>query len=689
MRKAIALILLGLMFLSITPLVHPVESASILPNASITGSIELNIGDKVQLGPFQIEFVDTNFNLTEFFITVRGPEGTLSHLFRDGEHWAYPSASNVYLNLSVYKWVGHNTKAILLGISSPLQRVISGRSLNVGDTLTLPEGFPAIKVKLTSASSDQATFEVVMPYGATQTLVISRGAGAGVGYRLDSEHYYSNYLYIKLLNVTNEKSAVVDVYLPKVASTAFKIIRTENGTQPVTPEETVLVYNGLLYTGEKLPVIVNSTTYYVSILSVTPIGVRAEVFKGNQSLGSLILGVGDVPKLVPGTPLKLSVQNVDPSHSRATIMVYAPMGTKVKPILRPANLLVNISAMPKEIMINDNLVVTINVRNLGRGDAYDVNVAAPIPDGFELISMTKTWTLKSFPAFTSMPALIYVLKPTRVGEFEIGRAVVTFYDDKSLETGQKRMVYSPPLKGIKVYAIPTINVNALAYNGTWSNYVSAKVNDTVKLKFTISAAKGNPDYEFVTNATLILSLPPSVDGPSKVNVGTVRAGDAKTVQVNLKVLKENLTNVRATLVYLDPLGGKHILQLGSLVTINSIPPKVVVKKVEVWPTPDQLPGYVNKTLSEMKNPKPLASELANISLQYLPKEKKSNPWEPIAIIFIILTIVLAGVAYKYWNDAEILREKLERRKQRRPGGLPKKEEQPESEGTGEEKGQNL
>ncbi|WP_297476452.1 hypothetical protein [Thermococcus sp.] len=681
MRKAIALILLGLMVLSITPMVRPVESASALPDASITGSITLNLGDKVELGPFQIEFVDTNFNLTEFFVTVKGPEGTLSHLFKDGEHWAYPSASNVYLNISVYKWVGHNTKAILLGISSPLQRIMSNRELTVGETVTLPEGFPQIKVKLTSASSDQATFEVTMPYGTTQTLVVSKGAGAGVAYKLDSEHYYSNYLYVRLLNVTSGKSAVVDIYVPKVASTAFKIITKENTTQPETPEETVLVYDGLLYTGEKLPVIVNSTTYYVSLLTVTPIGVKAEVFKGNQSLGSLILGVGDVPKLVPGTPIKLSIQNVDPDHGRATVRVYAPMGAKVKPILRRANLLVNITAIPREIMINDNLVVTINVRNLGRGDAYDVNVAAPIPSGFQLVSMTKVWTLKNFPAFTSMPALIYVLKPTKVGEFNIGRAVVTFYDDKSLETGQKRIVYSPQLGGIKVYALPVLSVNALAYNGTWSNYVTAKVNDTVKVKFSVSAAKGNPDYEFIKNATLILSLPQSVDGPSVVKIGTVRAGETKTLQVDLKILKENLTNVRATLVYLDPLGGKHALQLGNLVTINSIPPEVIVKKVEVWPTPDQLPAYVNKTLAGMKNPKPLASELANISLQYLPKEKKSNPWEPLAILFILISIVLAGVAYKYWNDAETLREKLERRKQRRPGGLPKKNTEESGEGS--------
>jgi hypothetical protein len=164
-----------------------------------------------------------------------------------------------------------------------------------------------------------------------------------------------------------------------------------------------------------------------------------------------------------------------------------------------------------------------------------------------------------------------------------------------------------------------------------------------------------------------------------VDIGTLKAGESKTIQLDLTVLRENLTNVRAILVYLDPLGGQHKLDLGNLVTVNSIPPRIVVEKVKVWPTPDELPEYVNKTLAGMDDPKPLAGELANISAYYLPP--KGNPWKPVAIIFIITTIVVAGIAYKYWDEAEKLREKLERKKQRRPGGLPKKEGEEAQEGS--------
>lgn len=677
MKKAIAVILLGLMVLSLAPMAHLVKSAAVPDSASITG-VSLGLKDKAVLGPFTVQFVDVNPNWSKIYLQVDGPQGPLRYVVGQDGYLLYPNSANVYLNVSLV-WIRYDTKSVLLEMKSPLQRILQGKELNVGQSVTLPQGFPQIKIKLTSASADQATFLVTMPYGDTQTLVISEGSGGGVGYKLDKTHRYSNYLYIRLVNSSKNGPVTIDVYVPKVASTDFKIVK-EGGEEepPETPEQTVLVYNGLLYVGEKLPVEVDNATYYVRVVSTIPDVAKVEVLRGGQSLGSMLLEVGDVPKNVPNTPLQLSVQGVEPDYKRATIRVYAPMGAEVTPILRQANLVAKIDTIPKEIMLSDDLVVTINVQNLGRGDAYDVNVAAPIPDDFELVSMTKSWTLKNFPAFTNMPALIYVLKPTKVGEFEIGKAIVTFYDDKSLDTGKKRVIYSQPLTGIKVYNVPVIDVTAQAYNGTWSNYVSAKVNDTVKLKFTVRASDGNPDYEFIKNATLLLDLSSSLDGQQVVEIGTVKAGETKTLQLDVRVLKENLTNVRAVLVYLDPLGGQHRLDLGNLVTINSIPPRVVVEEVKVWPTPDELPDYVNKTLSEMKNPQPLASELANISAYYLPKEEKGNPWQPAAIIFIILTIVLAGMAYKYWNEAEKLREKLERKKQRRPGGLPKKEGEEES-----------
>ena len=666
MKKATALILLGLMILSLTPMVPSVKSADVPEYASITG-VSLGLKDKAVLGPFEVEFADVNFNWSEIYVVVNGPQGSIRYVLSQDDYLLYPSSANVYLNVSLV-WIRSDTKSVLLEIKSPLQRVLSDQNFKVGDTLTLPEGFPQIKIKLTSVSGDKATFTVTMPYGTTYTLTISKGSAGSVRYKLDDTHSYSNYMAIKVTNVVSN-GATVDIYVPKVASTNFKILKEGQEVPPTPPAETVLIYNDLLYVNEKLPVKVENTTYYVKLVSTIPSVVKVEVLKGSSSLGTMLLEVGDEPKNVPNAPLKLSVQSVEPDYKRAIIRVYGPADAQVTPILRQANVVAKIDAVPKKILLSDNLVVTINVQNLGRGDAYDVSVAAPIPNDFELVSMVKTWSLKTFPAFTSMPALIYVLKPTKVGEFDIGKVIVTFYDDKSLETGKKRTIYSQPLRGIEVYNIPSIEVTAQAYNGTWGDYVTAKVGDTVKVKFTLKAGEGNPDYEFIKNATVLLELPPSVDGDSSLAIGTVRAGETKTLQVDLTILKEDLINLKAVLVYLDPLGNEHRVELGNLVTVNSVPPKVIIKEVKVWPTPEELPSYVNQTLSNMSDPTPLAEELKGIAEVYSPT---GNPWKPLAILLLIVVFVLGGVAYKYWDESEKLREKLERKKSRRPGGLPKK-----------------
>ncbi len=680
MRKLSALILFGLLILSTMSVFHPVASAGVPKYASVS-AVSLGPSDKVTLGSFTIEYVDLQAptlgsNVTKIYFRVTGPTGSMNYVASTGEWFAYPNIQNPYINVSVL-WVKSEDKSALIEIQSPLQKLLSNQSLLKGQEITLPQGLPQIKIKLTGVSGDQATFQVTLPYGETRTLIISKGSGGGVRYKLGDNYYYNNYLYIQVLNtVTN--GATFDVYVPKVASTSFTILRASgqsegSGNNTPTQVEDVLVYSGLLYVNEQLPVKYQNTTYYVKLLTTIPSVAKIEVLKGSQSLGTALLEVGDLPKVISNSPFKISVSTVEPNYKRATIRIYAPPGTEVTPILRRANVIAAINATPRKIMLNDNLVVMINVENLGRGDAYDVSVAAPIPNDFELMSQAKSWNLKTLSAFTNMPALIYILKPTKVGKFEIGKALVTFYDDQSLETGKKRVVYSPTLAGVEVYNVPALNVKALAYNGTWGSYVTTGVNKTVSVKFTVNAGAGNKDYEYVQNATLILSFSNSLGGPSAISLGTIHAGETKTIQVDFRVLSTNITNIKATLVYTDPVGNIHQTYLGNLVTINSIPPKILVREVKVYPRADELPGYINRTLSSMTNPEPTAKEIAAVAQAYLPPQ--NNTWKGIGILFIILTIVLAGLTYKYWYEAGKFKEALERRKKSRPGGLPKKEDE--------------
>jgi len=683
MRRMVALMMvLSFLLLPLGAVHSPVTAEETLPYASVS-SIKLLLGDSVTLGStYKITVKDINsLTWSSAMIQVSGPDGTKTFTLSDsdGDYAYYPSPSNVKLRFSLTVWNSEGTPTVFLTISSPLVKY-NTFTVNKGGSVSIPYG--DVRLKLTSCSNTSASFSVYRPYTSQPyQFTIKPGESWGVPYKVSDQYDYANFVYVSL-NESTTSGAKFTVYVPKVPFTSLAVEKANSGsntnTKPSTPTKSTsayyLAYDDYLYVGESLPVKINNTNYYVKLVSTIPNVVKVEVLKGKTNLGSALLEVGDEPKVIGNAPLKLSVQKVEPGYDRAVIKVYAPEGAQVTPILRQANIQVSMTAFPTKLMLGDYLVVAINVKNNGKGDAYDLNVVAPIPSGFQLVSKVQSWNIKTLPAFSSMPALIYVLKPTKVGTFTIGRASVSFYDDKSLETNQKRVVYSPVLKGISVYATPSVLVSAQAYNGTWANYIHTAVNRTVKLRFDVKVPAKESNYEYIQNATLHLVIGNSLDGPSTIHLGTMKGGSSKSVVVDMKVLKQNLTNIKGTLTYYDPLGNEHTLELGNLVTINSIPPKVIVKEVKVWPAPKELPAYVNKTLSSMDNATPLAEELMNVSEYYIPPEKKSNPWKPLAVLFIILTVILAIVAYRYWDSAESCRKVLERKKAKRPGGLPKKEE---------------
>ncbi|WP_457752197.1 hypothetical protein [Thermococcus sp.] len=680
MRRIIALMMVLSFLLVPLGTVHTqVAAATELPWAFVDG-IKLTLGDTVTFGNYKIVVKDIDsISWSKAILEVSGPQGTQELTVSENTYVYYPNPDNPVLRFSVILWNSGGTPTILLTIASPLIKT-STKVMTKGGTVVINPG--NVKVTLLKVNNTSAEFEATTPTSTIPVkFTLNHGQGRGINYRLTTGEYtYTNFVYM-YLNTSTSSTATVEIYMPKVPVTSLTITPAGGGENP-TPSPTptpstcnCLMYNGILYSGEKLLAKYENVTYGIQIVSVSSTKVSVKVYKGSNLVNTYLLSIGQT-QTIPGTSMSFMITSADVNYNRVHLKLYAPKDTQVTPPVREASIKVTMNAIPKKILLSDYLVVAISVENNGRGDAYDLNVAAPIPNGFELVSSTQSWNIKTLPAFSKMPALIYVLKPTKVGTFEIGKAVVKYYDDKSLLTGTQRTVYSATLKGIVVYAIPNLAVNAQAYNGTWSNYVTAKPGDTVKLKFAVKADGKNPTYEFVTNATLHLYLGNSLDGSNEIKLGTIKAGESKDVMIDVKVLKENLTNVRAVLTYLDPLGNEHSVDLGNLLTINSIPPKVVIKEVKVWPTPEELPGYVNKTLAEMGNNTTLATQIDEIAKAYLPPQ--TNTWKPIAILFIILTIILGAMTYKYWDSAEKCRKVLEKKKAKRPGGLPKKEE----EGTG-------
>ncbi|AMQ18099.1 hypothetical protein A0127_02390 [Thermococcus peptonophilus] len=630
------------------------------------------------LGDYTIKFSDISIDYSQVSLTVQGPTGAPSTIIvPEGSNGYYPDSKNPKLVFGAAVWSKDKKPLLYLDIKSPLKKVNSDPLiLSSGRSYTLPVG----TIKVYKVTSTEVTFIVYLPDNPSKSITLKKGESGGVAYSFpNTDLKYYDFVYVNLLDITGS-SAKFDVYMPEVTATKISVNRAEgssSGSETSSTTTLISLYDGLLYTNEKLTIIQNKTKYELQLVSAVSTKASIKVYKDGKVLDTYIIGIGAI-KDIPGTPLKVLISKSEPQYGRVSLTVYGPEDAKATPILRPANIAASIDTVPKRVMVGQDMVIIVTVENKGKGDAYDVNVAAPVPNGFKLVSSVKSWTFKSFPAFTKMPALIYVLQPTKVGKFDIGRVMVTYYDDQSLETGKQKVIYSQPLSGIIVYGLPEIEVSAVASNGTHEgNYVHTEAGKQVLLRFNVSASEGDPNYEFIKNATLQLIFPEGISGEAVIPIGDLKAGSSRVIQTSVNVADEGTFPIGAELVYQDPVGNVHSLPLGNLVTINSVPPVVITKEVKVWPEPDELPEYINKTLASMDNATPLAERLFEISKFYLPPENKSNPWKPAAVIFLLVALVAGALAFNYWNEVNRLREKLMRKKQRRPGGLPKKEEETE------------
>ncbi len=666
--RRMALMLIGLLLLSTAPAVKSVS----VPEYARLSLIELGLKDSVVFGSYEIKFTDVDPYWTKAALDIyENGNKKATAVLGLGDSYYYPSSTNTFFRITL-KWAQADKKTILIAIDSPLIKIASDKRLDEGDTYTLPTGFPSIKIKLIDAYSTSARFTVYLPY-TKLTKTVSENDGFGVAYKLTSEVSYYPYVFVFLKSSVSNEYAIVDIYAPKYASTKLKIKRasTEETTTETTVEPTELVYNDILYVGEILMMNYNSTIYKLRLNSIGYYSSLSLFDKNNKPLETFNVKEGSsyTSKKAP-IRIEIPPNSVDLAYNRTYIKVYAPSGAEVSPIVRKAKIKVDLSTNVKEMLLNsEELVVFVNVENQGRGKAFDVKVIAPLPNNFELKSGIGTWSLKTLDAFTKMPVLVYTLKPTQVGKYDLGKVKVEYYN----EAGQKKVVTSNEVKGIVVYSIPEISLSAESFNGTWRNYITTQEKN-IKLRFKISAAKGNPEFEFIRNAALQLILPDSIDGETTIKLGDIKAGEEKIVEGQYVVLKQAISIIGAKLKYQDPLGNWHEKYFGNLLIINSIPPKVVVKEniVKVYPKPKELPDYIKKTLSTLKDPTPLAQAIENVTINYLPK--KSDYKTPLIVILLILVIALGAATVNYKNKYEIVKSKLERRK-KRPGGLPKKEEE--------------
>lgn len=674
MMKKVAMLIIGLLILSVVPLVK-----SAVPSTAQVTLIELGLGDSVIFGNYEIKFADVNPSWTKVNIHIYEKGKTTpsaTPVLGIEDSYPFPTENNPLFYVKI-AWIKSDAKTIYLRIESPLKKLES-KTLSEGDTYQLPSWLPEIKIKVVEAYDDSAKFEIILPYESiTQT--IAEGKGDGISYKLTeisgkTISYYP-YVYIDLKSSTKDGEVSFDIYIPEYAATSLQVKKAQVSQEPsqqTTLEPTELVYDDILYEGEILTININGTTMYK--LRLNSLGYSYASFslfdKNNKPIKTFTVKEGTSYQ-VSEVPLRieLPLNPVDLEYKRIRLRIYAPQGFEIPFLIREANIKVELSVSTTKILLDgDELIVFINVENQGKGKAFDVNVVAPIPDGFELRSGIGTWNLKMLDAFTKMPVLVYTLKPTQVGSYKLDTVNVQYYN----EAGEKKVVKSNTISQIVVYGLPELSLSGEAFNGTWSTYVHTQ-EKTAKLKFTVSAEGNDAEYEFIKNATIKLLLPDSIDGETELFVGDLKAGETKTLESEYALLRPDNAIISAVLVYQDPLGNWHEENFGNFVVVNSLPP--AIKEVKVDLSPEELPQYVNSMLVKLDDETRvlLAEKLYNITAPYIPPEKGVNWWSILTILFVIVSAVLAYNYIDLKSKYEKVLKELGRRK-KRPGGLPKKEE---------------
>ncbi|MCO6040425.1 DUF11 domain-containing protein [Thermococcus alcaliphilus] len=568
-----------------------------------------------------------------------------------------------------------STQKLYVNLGSPLTEEETLTSMKEGDLESFPQYSTKIKLVTVDNSSNKVKVEVTLPDGTKKSATINEGdyetfdAKAG-------DYTYRDFVKVEVTKIKDADEADLKLYFPKYPALTLKVKSAGAVTTPseTAQEATELVYNDILYEGEILTINSNGTAMYKLRLNSVGYYSSFSLFdKNNKPIKTFRVREG-ASYQVSEVPLRIEIppNTVDLEYKRIQLRIYAPQGFEIPSLIREADIKIELSINTNKVLLDgDEIIVFINVKNQGRGKAFDVKVVAPIPSGFELKSNVGSWNLKTLDSFTEMPVLVYALNPTQIGTYKLEPAVVTYYN----EAGEKKVVKSNTINQIIVYGLPKLSLSGEAFNGTWSTYVHTQ-EKTVKLKFTVSAEGKDAKYEFIKNATIKLLLPDSLDGETELFVGDLKAGETKTLESEYAILKPDNAIISAMLVYQDPLGKWHEENFGNLVVVNSLPPAVEIKEVKVYPSPEELPQYVNSTLAKLDNKtrEVLAEKLNNITISYLPPSEKGINWWPIlAILFLITSAVLAYNYMDLKSKYEKALKELGRRK-RRPGGLPKKEE---------------
>lgn len=641
----------------------------------------LKLGGYIEFGgKYAVKFADvdpTNWNRAAIEIYENGNR-VARKILEEGQTMYYPDENNPLFGVEV-TGIWESQKTAYIEIKTPVKLFKENITLKEGESYTMPSGFPQYKITVRDVPSDtKAELTIRYPDGTTVTRTLEKDYPVGVPYKISSELTQSSVLVIEYVKASKDKSVTFNLYIAKMIFAPAKVVQPEEQKEEkTTTEEPIqVVYDDVIYAGEKVTITYNKTTYQIQLVSVGYYS-KFDLIIDDKSVETATVKEGG-SYIFTKAPLRVEVipNTVDLKYNRLQAKIYAPIGASGSVILREANITVRLDISQNRVLLGEEIIVFIKVKNEGKGNAFNVKVLAPIPNNFELISGIGTWELSRLEPFSEMPVLIYTLKPNAVGNYSLGPVIVEYYN----ELGKKITVKSNIIEDISVYGVPQLELTGGAIkDGETKNYAEKETNSTIRLRFTISAQGEDSRFEFIKNATLYLELGDFLDGKDSIVLGTIKAGEEKVVEEEYKILKEGVYPLKVILKYQDPLGNWHEEIYPNVILINSVPPKIIVKTqtIEKWPEPEELPEYIDKVLATLENATPLAQKISNITEKYIPKqqEKETNivPYL-LGVLILALGIGLVYTAYEL-NLYKTKLKALEAKKRKpRPGGLPKKED---------------
>ncbi len=357
-------------------------------------------------------------------------------------------------------------------------------------------------------------------------------------------------------------------------------------------EKTQIVDNYLMFPDETLT-IEGDNTY--TITTTDPgLGtdqVYLQVSKNGEVIDdSISLQAYGSEKTISDGVINLALGAINAERGGYNINVFAPSQYSPQYPERESNVLMEPTLDSHEAIIGQPVQVRVgNIENTGSGDAYNLQITGPVPDGFNLEGNNVMGPVNLGSGNTHSDHT-YFLIPNSAGQYEFGDVEASWSDD--VESRSRTFEFQKPT--LTVYGEPTLNAEAqMSVDGEELDTPSVLPGDEVTLNLNLRNVGGGPATEVGV----------SLNGKSRT-VKSINAGGSDEVSFNYTAGEPGVKTIEASIGYKDAIGESSYSLDKSISLIVEEPPKPDLKIDTAFRGPDS-----NKTIDKLKVGEPYVYEV--------------------------------------------------------------------------------